>query len=78
MKKNCEDLEIGSDWNYNSDDNYYYYTKRVDSGDKTTPLINEVKIKSTANEEDLKAFDITIYAESTTSENANSYNEAWR
>ena len=78
MKKNCEDLDIGNNWVYNSNDNYYYYTEKVEPGDDTTPLITDIKIKDTADEEDLKTFDVTVYMESITNEDANSYSEAWR
>ena len=77
MKKNCEDLDIGDDWTYNSNDNYYYYTKKVEPGSKTSTLFTAVKIKDSADENDLKSFDVTVYMESVSSDKASSYSEAW-
>lgn len=78
MKKNVEALDLGNNWVYNSTDNYYYYTEVVKPGEDTTPLINQVKIKDSASQADLKSFDITIYFESTTDKKANNYEDAWR
>ena len=77
MKKNCEDLEIGNNWVYNSNDNYYYYTEKVEPGSDTSTLFTAIKIKDSADENDLKSFDVTVYMESTTNESASSYSESW-
>lgn len=77
MKQNIEPLDLGENWTYNSTDNYYYYTKAVEPNDKTTNLIEKIKIKSSANQEELKAFDVTVYVESVTNSDASSYSDAW-
>lgn len=77
MKNNCEDLELGDDWSYNTNDDYYYYTKKLSAGDKTSNLIEFVKIKSRIDEEELKSFDIIVYVESKTSNASSSYSDAW-
>lgn len=77
MKNKIEPFELGDNWVYNSSDNYYYYTKAVEPGSKTTNLIEKVKIKATAAAASLRSFDLTIYVESVTNSNASSYNQAW-
>lgn len=77
MRRYIEPLALGDNWVYNSSDNYYYYTKVVDSGDRTSNLIEKVKIKSDSSSNELKGFDITIYVESVTNSDATSYSDAW-
>lgn len=69
MKDFCT-LDFNTDdWTYNSSNDYWYYKKKLNSGEKTTPLFTNVKISDTATEENLKDFDIIVYHESNTNEN---------
>lgn len=77
MKQNIKPLEIGDNWIYKSSDNYYYYTKAIEPGSKTTNLIDKVKIKSDVNKNELQSFDITVYVESKTNSSATNYSSAW-
>lgn len=61
----CESLNIDTEnWEYNSNDGYYYYKNLLNPNDVTEPLFTKVKIKSTINDSDIVDFDILIYAES--------------
>lgn len=52
-----------TDWQQN-DDGYYYYNGVLASGQTTANLFSEVSIDQNADNEELKGFEIFIYAES--------------
>lgn len=52
------------DWVYNSEDGYYYYKTAIKKNQSTSSLLTKVTISSSAKEEDIKPFDILVYAES--------------
>ena len=60
----CEPLVIGNKWHLNPADGYYYYQELLAPGASTQPLFETVEIKSGLTEEDMKEFEIIVYAES--------------
>lgn len=59
----CEDLSINSDWKYNANDGHYYYSKVLHPGETTPALFDHVKVKTTANPDDLQNLDIDVSEE---------------
>lgn len=66
----CMPLEIGSDWEYDTNDGYYYYKGVLQPDASTQPLFEKVVIKEKKadntdyTENDMIDFDILVYAES--------------
>lgn len=46
------------------DDGYYYYSRALSSGESTDNLFTEVSISQNASAQELKGFEIYVYAES--------------
>lgn len=73
-----------TEWTEKQPDGYYYYTKVLSPGEKTTPLFTEVQIADSDDHTyDIDDFDIIVYAESCQAVNAEtganyaSYEDAW-
>lgn len=63
MKKHCiVDWNV-DDYEYNSEDGYYYYKEKLMPEDITSSLFTEITIDDKAPPEDVKEFDILIYSE---------------
>jgi len=76
MEKQCT-----LDWNtedYDYKEGYYYYKKILETGETTEPLFTSVKVSENAEAEDMKNFEILIYAEAYQSAGSDNYAEAWR
>lgn len=73
----CEVDWNDADWVYNSEDGYYYYPNLMEAGDITESLFTTVKIKNTIPQDNLKSFDILVYAESCPTKTFTDYQEAW-
>ena len=71
----CLPLEINAEWELH-EDGYYYYTSKLESGEATSALFNQVVIRSDIDREQLCSFDLLIYAESVQSQDM-SQEEAW-
>lgn len=70
------------DWNtedfvYNSEDGYYYYTEPLSVGESTSNLFNEVSVSEELSANEIKEFDILVYAEAYQSYGFDDYEEAW-
>lgn len=77
MEKHCTlDLNT-SDFVYNESDGYYYYKKVLPVGDSTDSLFTKVTVSDEITQEQIKDFDIIVYAEGYQSEGFDSYQEAW-
>ena len=73
----CENLDIDTtNWIYNATDGYYYYKNKLAVGASTTNMFTKVVIKSSANADDLKSFNVIVLAESTSGQAA-TYQAAW-
>lgn len=59
----CEPLIAGNGWTL-GEDGYYYWEKQLQPGEMTGQLFDSVTIKSSIREEELRDFDLLIYAES--------------
>lgn len=67
----CEPLDIDTaNWEYNSEDGYYYYKHLLNPGEETSPLFTTVTIRlytsdgtASYTEADMTDFDILIYGE---------------
>ena len=66
-----------SDWIYDEEDGYWYYKRAITTGEKTPALFTLVSISSEISEEEMKDFDIIIYAESIQSMGFEGYQNAW-
>lgn len=86
-KEFCKPLVIGSDWEYDESDGYYYYTKVLQPGKSTQSLFETVEIKTHKDSDnteytlqDMIDFDILIYAESCEQgeHNENDYKTVWQ
>ena len=64
MEKLCTIDYNTKDWIYDANDGYYYYKKALKKGEQTEKLFTTVTIKDTAKQDELKDFDILVYAES--------------
>jgi hypothetical protein len=62
---------------YNTEDNFYYYVHELSVGETTPSLFTTVTIDNTITQEQIKNFDILIYAESYESSHFSTYQEAW-
>lgn len=91
-KEFCEPLDIDTEnWEYNSEDGYYYYKYLLNPGEETFPLFTTVTIKTFKDDEktelyteaDMTDFDILIYGEAAQHKNhegaceANEYQTVW-
>lgn len=72
----CEPLVIDGNWSKGSD-GYYYYNKILNSGESTSSLFQNVKIKSDISKDDIIPFDIICYCESVQAYGHNSATDAW-
>jgi len=77
MGNNCTVDWNTSDFVYDNSDGYYYYTKVLDVGDITESLFTKVEVSSTMSADDIKDFDILVYAEAFQSEGFDDYESAW-
>lgn len=59
----CLPLEIRSGWELHAD-GYYYYADKLDPGETTASLFDQVVIRQDVNVSQLVPFDLLIYAES--------------
>lgn len=59
----CEPLEINDGWVL-AEDGYYYWGAPLSPGKDTGSLFDTVQIRSDIEEEDIRPFDILVYAES--------------
>ena len=71
----CLPLEINAGWELQPD-GYYYYSRALTAGEKTSALFDEVVIRAETDKEDLVPFDLLIYAESVQSYGM-TQEEAW-
>lgn len=58
----CEELKIMPGWTLGAD-GYYYWKDRLLPGESTDPLFEKVVIRKETEEQDLKYFEIYVYAE---------------
>lgn len=70
-----------TNWIYNPNDQFYYYTKVVEEGQSTTPLFTGIKIDSSKVEDTFKdaisEFNVNVYSESVSSQGFADYQSAW-
>lgn len=66
-----------NDWVYNSSDGYWYYTGAIAAGEATQPLFTKITIFSSISEENMKDFEVIVYAESLQSRGFANYQVAW-
>ena len=80
MEQYCEIDWNNTDWIYDSEDGYWYYTEIVQEGQSTSSLFTTISIKNDAPEAKLADFNIIIYAEGVESHQGQgfaSYAQAW-
>lgn len=78
MEKFCSFLDLNTtDWTYNTEDNWYYYTKRLSNNEITSSLFTTISISDTIKDYQIKDFNIFAYAESFQASNYDNYEEAW-
>lgn len=65
-----------ADYWHNTEDGYYYYKKNLKAGDSSPSLFTKVAVGNIPVEE-IKDFDILVYAESYQSSGFDDYNDAW-
>ena len=89
MEKYCIVDWNTDDFEYNADDNFYYYKKELKQNETTESLFTTVSIKTTYDSDgdgtdeaisvdEMKDFDILVYAESYQSRGFSNYKEAWK
>lgn len=89
MEKYCVVDWNTDDFEYNANDNFYYYKKELKQGEITESIFKKVIIKTTYDSDgdgieenistdEMKDFDILVYAESYQSRGFNNYTEAWK
>ena len=72
----CQPLETTDSWK-KREDGYYYYQKKVLSGQRTDVIFDKIVIKKTVKKEKLVSFDILVYEESVQAEGFSSPEEAF-
>ena len=72
----CEPLKIKDSWK-TGEDGYYYYQKKVLSGQRTDVIFDKIVIKNTVKKDELVSFDILVYEESVQTEGFSSPEEAF-
>lgn len=72
----CEPLVIRQGWS-DRGDGYYYWEKELQPGETTDALFDSVAVKKDAGAEELKPFEILVYAEAVQSRGMG-MEEAWR
>lgn len=72
----CEPLMLNRDWSY-EEDGYYYYGKKLPSGEKTSTIFDNIVIKDTVKKENLVPFDVLVYGEAVQAEGFSSAQEAF-
>lgn len=71
----CESLSINQGWT-KKEDGYYYWEEPLEPGQQTGTLFDSVTIKAETDKEDLKPFDVYVYAEAVQGRNADQ-ESAW-
>lgn len=59
----CNTLSIGTNWEYDSNSNFYFYKEVLLPGKSTTPLFDNICVKTTAIPDDLQNLDVNVYSE---------------
>ena len=78
MEKHCTLEGLNKeDFVYDDTDGYYYYKKVLPSGSITPSLFTSVLVSESIPENEIKEFDIIVYAESYQSEGHDTYQSAW-
>ena len=72
----CQPLEIADSWK-KGEDGYYYYQKKVLSGQRTDVIFDKIVINNTVKKDELVSFDILVYEESVQAEGFSSPEEAF-
>ncbi len=62
MQACCEPLVINDGWEQ-KEDGYYYWHEKVQPGESTGTIFDEVRIRADISREEVAAFDIFVYAE---------------
>ena len=63
---------------YNEKDNFYYYKNVLKQGEKSPSLFTTVTLSEAIKAEEIKDFDILIYAESFQASGFDDYKDAWK
>lgn len=70
-----------TNWNYNSEDGYYYYVKPLKEGERTTPLFTGFTIDASRVDktylDKMEYFSIHVYEESIQTGEFSDYRNAW-
>ena len=66
-----------TDWVYNANDEYWYYTKSVPEGWSTSSLFTTVTLSEDIPEAMIQSFDMIVYAESYQATGFANYEDAW-
>ena len=66
-----------NDFEYNTEDGYWYYKKILKPGESSEKLFTKVSISTDADDLVLDGFDIFVYAESVQTIDGKSMNEVW-
>ena len=66
-----------NDFEYNTEDGYWYYKKILKPGESSEKLFTKVSISADADDLVLDGFDIFVYAESVQTIDGKSMNEVW-
>ncbi|WP_373217088.1 hypothetical protein [Ruminococcus sp. 5_1_39BFAA] len=72
----CEPLVIREGWDLEKD-GYYYYRKKLETGEGTTDIFDNIVIKNSVKKEELIPFDILVYGEAVQARNYASPQEAF-
>lgn len=75
-EESCEPLQIMEGWT-RGEDGYYYWKEKVKPGEQTGELFHSVKIKQDVEKEDLKDFELLVYAEAVSC-GQESMQDAWK
>ncbi len=66
-----------TDWVYNENDSYWYYTKAIIDGEVTTSLFTTITLSEEIPEAAIKDFDMIVYTESYQADGFADYQSAW-
>lgn len=71
----CEPLNINKGWS-RGEDGYYYWDRKLKPGERTGTVFDRVKIRSDVPGEEVKPFEILVYAEAVQCQ-GQTMEEAW-
>ena len=78
MGKYCKVDWNTIDFDYDSDDGYYYYRNKLKADETTESLFTSITVDENIPADEIKPFDILVYSEACEASDIAGYREIWQ